>query len=723
MERILRPERLDLDPNTPSCSKIWKHWLRTFTCFLNATQSLELDKLDTLVNYVSPNVYEHIMDCESFESAVITLQNLFVRPVNEVFARHLLATSKQEPGQKLTQFFQKLKSLAKDCDFKSVSAEQNENDAIRDAFISGMTSANIRQRLLENRSLSMQSALDQATSLEMALEQSNSFQIIPNAYSAATPKIIIPEETSSSQTEENILAAANSKCYFCGYQRHPRLKCPAKDATCKNCGKKGHFQRACRSPTQIKPISSITSPIILSAITASAPECLRSAVTEVIVNGVPLQALIDTGSSESYVSDHIIKRYGWNVEKSSSVITMASTLLNSRTKGHCYVPIQYKNNYYDRVKLSVLPRLCSDILLGHDFLSLHKMVEIPFKGEKPPLSLCNLLAARIDPPKLFNNIQADCKPIAIKSRRYSPADQNFIKSEVDRLLSEHIIEPSNSPWRAQVLVTTNERHKKRMVVDYSQTINRFTQLDAYPLPRLDEMIGKISQYTVFSALDLQSAYHQIPILENEKQYTAFEACGNLYQFCRIPFGVTNGVACFQRVIDTIIRSENLKDTFAYIDNLTICGKDRASHDANLERFLEVAKSYGLTFNNDKSIIATNRICILGYDVSYKSIRPDPERLQPLRNLKPPWDLKSQQRAVGLFAYYSHWISHFSDKIHLLNTNRTFPLSREVTESFELLKKIWKTQLSLQSIINYPSLLKPMPQILQLQLPLCKMTDP
>ena len=128
-----------------------------------------------------------------------------------------------------------------------------------------------------------------------------------------------------------------------------------------------------------------------------------------------------------------------------------------------------------------------------------------------------------------------------------------------------------------------------MVVDYSQTVNRFTQLDAYPLPRLDEMIGKISQYTVFSALDLQSVYHQIPIPENEKQYTAFEACGNLYQFCRVPFFVTNGVACFQRVIDTIIRPENLKDKFIHIDNLTICGKDRASHDANLERFLEVAK--------------------------------------------------------------------------------------------------------------------------------------
>ena len=71
-----------------------------------------------------------------------------------------------------------------------------------------------------------------------------------------------------------------------------------------------------------------------------------------------------------------------------------------------------------------------------------------------------------------------------------------------RLLKENITEPSKSPWRAQVLITTNENHKKRIVVDYSQTINRYTQLDAYPLPRTDEMVSDITKYRIFSTLDL-----------------------------------------------------------------------------------------------------------------------------------------------------------------------------------------------------------------------------
>ena len=132
-----------------------------------------------------------------------------------------------------------------------------------------------------------------------------------------------------------------------------------------------------------------------------------------------------------------------------------------------------------------------------------------------------------------------------------------------------MIKESKSPWRAQALVVTTENHKKRMVIDYSQTINRFTLLDAYPLPNIEELVSEVSKFSFFSTVDLKSAYHQIPIKEEEKPFTAFEASGSLYQFCRIPFGVTNGVACFQRVIDKLIRDEKLRGVFAYLDDVTI----------------------------------------------------------------------------------------------------------------------------------------------------------
>ena len=113
---------------------------------------------------------------------------------------------------------------------------------------------------------------------------------------------------------------------------------------------------------------------------------------------------------------------------------------------------------------------------------------MPFSGKRPTLEICGLAAAKVPSPSLFANLSPKCSPIASKSRRYSDGDTAFMNKEIERLLSEGIIEPSNSPWRAQVLVTTNENHTKRMVIDYSQTINKFTEIDAYPLSHIEEIL-------------------------------------------------------------------------------------------------------------------------------------------------------------------------------------------------------------------------------------------
>lgn len=112
------------------------------------------------------------MECRTYENVPRTREKMYIKPKNEVFARHLLASCKQEASQTLHQFLQNLKLLAKNCDFKSVTANQNQTDAIRDTLISGMQSNSIGQRLLEKGTLDLDDAYEQARSLEMACPQS-----------------------------------------------------------------------------------------------------------------------------------------------------------------------------------------------------------------------------------------------------------------------------------------------------------------------------------------------------------------------------------------------------------------------------------------------------------------------------------------------------------------------------------------------------------------------
>ena len=120
--------------------------------------------------------------------------------------------------------------------------------------------------------------------------------------------------------------------------------------------------------------------------------------------------------------------------------------------------------------------------------------------------------------------------------------------------------------------------KKRVNGGYAWIIlkqNLYTVLDAYPLPRIEDMILKLAKYRVFSTFD-KSAYHQLELRENDKPLTAFEAAGRLWEYNRLPFGVINGVPAFQRTMDAIVDSDSLADTYPYLDNVTVGGRTQAS---------------------------------------------------------------------------------------------------------------------------------------------------
>ena len=159
---------------------------------------------------------------------------------------------------------------------------------------------------------------------------------------------------------------------------------------------------------------------------------------------------------------------------------------------------------------------------------------------------CTLNATEMEEPSLFPNSSPNCKPIAVKSWHFNKEDQFFINKEIRNLFSEGIIKESVSQWRSSLVVikVPTDCHKKQMRVDYSQTINQYTELDVYPLPRINKMINELAKYSVFPLFDLKSAKHQVPLKVSHRKFIASGVNGRLFQFRRISFGVKNGVASF-----------------------------------------------------------------------------------------------------------------------------------------------------------------------------------
>ena len=115
-------------------------------------------------------------------------------------------------------------------------------------------------------------------------------------------------------------------------------------------------------------------------------------------------------------------------------------------------------------------------------------------------------------------------------------------------------------------------------------------------------------------------------------------------------------------MDNFIAENDLKNTWAYLDNLSTAGNTQEEHNENLSKLLVAAEKHNFTFNENRSIMSVDTVKLLGYVISHKSIKPDPEWLEPLRNMHPPKYQKSKQRVIGMFSYYSQIIKEISDKI-------------------------------------------------------------
>ena len=142
---------------------------------------------------------------------------------------------------------------------------------------------------------------------------------------------------------------------------------------------------------------------------------------------------------------------------------------------------------------------------------------------------------------------------------------------------------------------------------------------------------------------------------------AFETDGKLYQFHSVLFGLTNRVACFQRIIDKFIADNSLSHTFPYIDNITICGKIQEEHNDNLNKFTKAAKKFNLIYNLNKCSFSNSILDLLVYTISEGTIEPDTERLRLLKELL--HDINSLHLVLEMFSYLSQLIAKYSEKVN------------------------------------------------------------
>ncbi|GFX32209.1 putative retrovirus-related pol polyprotein from transposon opus [Trichonephila clavipes] len=262
----------------------------------------------------------------------------FIKKRNVIFARHCLSTRNQQTEETVSEYLQILNQLSKDCDLTDVKAEEYRKEYIRDAFIRGLKCLRIRQRLLENTSMTLDQAFEQDRTLESAEVPAASYMGSSfHVQSAAMKTEDFSEETVATSAASSS-SSRSQKCFFCGNDLHSRTLCPARDVTCRNCGKKGHYQRVCKSRPVRNSSNVVASSNTLAAILGST-HSLQKSIIKALVNNIQLSALIDTGSSLSFLNEKHVAKCKLKVEPYLGKISMANSSMVNETEGVCKVLI------------------------------------------------------------------------------------------------------------------------------------------------------------------------------------------------------------------------------------------------------------------------------------------------------------------------------------------------------------------------------------------------
>ena len=249
----------------------------------------------------------------------------------------------------------------------------------------------------------------------------------------------------------------------------------------------------------------------------------------------------------------------------------------------------------------------------------------------------------------------------VKKRPYQmPFSQRpLLEKHLEELLQTGIIRPSNSPWASPIVVVPKKDGGLRMAIDYRATANKALIPNSYPLPNIDEILSSMQGCKVFSCLDLKSGYYQIAMAEKDKAKTAFVCFRGLFEFNVMPFGLSSAPPIFQELMDKVLGPTKNQFAIAYLDDILIYSKTEKEHVQHIREIFRRLDEAGLKLKPSKCDFFKKEVRYLGHVLSADGVKPDPDKVSVIRQLRIPNTVREIRSVVGMASYYRKFIPNFS----------------------------------------------------------------
>ena len=609
---------------------------------------------------------------------------------NLTYERHKLNTRAQAPGESFDSFYTDLCNLAKTCNYGDLY-----NDMIKDRIVCGIVNKSLQQKLLRDTKLTLDSAIDTCRAWEAT--ETHSATLHSNSSTADIGQISRYKGKRSSKNSQTAHCSNNhhqrghkqcqqgqnqhqgrnqthsrsnqrkNSCKYCGYENHDRKMCPARNSTCNLCHIPGHFARVCRK----KRVGAVYDEM--------------NSDTDTFLGMIE----VDIGRIKS--RDH---RYDVDIRIDGKVVpyrvdtgadvTVLSVQQYNKTFSHKMLqPTQLQLRGADTKPLNCLGYFSA--ILAYKGKSVKEKVYVLNHGASllsrnasENLGLIKLMIGGIfmedlpnQYPSLFTglgkmNMEYDIKlnqditPYSVSTPRRIPLPlMDKVKKELDRLQKLDVIAPVDEPtdWCAPMVIVPKTNGQVRICVDL-QKLNKAVKRERHMLPSVDHTLGQLANAKVFTKLDANSGFHQIPLAKSSQMLTTFITPFGRYAYQRLPFGISSGPEIFQKEVSKILEGLGV---VCLMDDIVVYGTTEEEHDKKLKLTLDKLEKAGISLNKSKCEWKQKTVKFLGQQVGEDGIKADEEKVLAIKQMPVPGNVHDVRRFMGMINQLGKFAPHLASK--------------------------------------------------------------
>ena len=688
---------------TPSAfnfkSDEWKEWRQRFERFMRSTDlkdQNDSEKVNALVYLMGPQAEKIFASFnltekqqEDYQLVLNKFNSHFTPTKNVIYESYRFHTRKQGDGEPVDDFITDLHHLAANCDFPATYVKR----AIRDQIVVGICDKTLSEKLQMNADLTLEDAIIAARQHETIKKQQEAFRSSPD-HIASTNRVSankyrgknsfmssrFNETANKSQQNARYLHNNGKSCQWCGLaELHERNKCPARNAICIGCHKKGHYKKVCifrktvnlvGDETIVNQSSDSEEEGFIGLTEATNTDTKSRWLAQIKLCDVLLQSRPDTGADVSVLpSDTYHKKFGGKPLLKNDRLLTGADGKELDCLGRIYGSVTYKT--HTAMAYFYVISGAKQVLLSHKLseqLNILKRVSTIQSKPFDPIASFPSLFRGLGNTKQPYHIQLvdNAVPYSLNTPRRVPLPlKPALRKELNHLLKTGIIKEVKGPtlWCAPIVIVPKKNQKIRLCVDLTN-LNKYIRREIFQMPSIDYTLGQLEGAKYFTQLDANNGFWQIPLSEESMELTTFITPFGRFCFTRLPFGATSAPEVFQKQLNVSL--EGLENVVIHYDNIVVFGNTKEEHDKNLQKVLSRLHKHGWTLNEEKCEFGKEKIELLGHIVSKDGVAPNPKKINAILAFPAPSDVTELKRFLGLCSFLSKFLPHFATIARPLN---------------------------------------------------------